>query len=129
MAYDLDHWWGGDLSLTPSGDLALSNGLDMDNQHIFRRVCTNGRLSGAKIGEYIFIPDYGGSAPWYVGQTVDEMTIASVIRAQMFMEASVSHSPEPTIDVNLNPDGTFVARISYIDSNDVNVPLVIDVTN
>lgn len=111
---DLAHWWGDDLSLTPSGDLALVDGLDRDNQHIFRRLCTNGAQSGAKLSEYIWEPNYGGSAPWYVGQTgFDELMLSAVIRGQMHQEASVSHDPEPTITVTVNPNGTYQASISY----------------
>jgi hypothetical protein len=127
---DLSHWWGGDLSLTPSGDLATIDGIPKDNQRIFRRLCTNGSLSGAQLGEYLFHPTYGGSAPWYVGTTVDEALLGGVIRFQMYQEASVAHSPEPTIDINLNPNGTFLANIQYTDADSgVAVPpLVLNVT-
>ena len=127
---DLNHWWGDDLVLTPSGDLSTVSGLPKDNQRIFRRLCTNGNLSGAKIGEYVFHPEYGGSAPWYVGQTTTETELEGVIRQQMFMEASVAHSPEPDITTNMNPNGTFSVQINYFDANNgLPVPtLILDVT-
>jgi len=126
---DLSHWWGNDLVLTASGDLATVDNLDKDNQRIFRRLCTNGAQSGARLAEYIFHPEYGGSAPWYVGQTTDEPTLEGIIRSQMYQEASVSHNPEPTIVPNINPDGTFIVSINYTNVASGNdVPLVLDVT-
>lgn len=113
---DLNHWWGDDLSLTPSGDLSLVGGLNKDNQRIFRRLCTNGALSGAGDGEYIFEPDYGGSAPWYVGRLADDLQMQGLIRTQMYQESSVSQSPEPSITVTMNPNGTFTAVIQYVNS-------------
>lgn len=114
---DLDHWWGDDLSLTPSGDLSVVRNLDKDNQRIFRRLCTNGALSGANLAEYVFEPDYGGSAPWYVGRLANDNLMAALIRTQMSYEASVSQSPEPAVTVTMNPSGTMTAVIQYIDKN------------
>lgn len=127
---DLFHWWGQDLVLTPSGDLALSDGLNKDNQRIFRRLCTAGGQSGAQLAEYIFEPDYGGSAPWYVGQHTDELTLEGVIRSQMYAEASVAHDPEPVITPNMNPDGTFNVVIQYTDASSGTIvpPLFLDLS-
>jgi len=127
---DLFHWWGQDLSLTPSGDLALSDGLMKDNQRIFRRLCTNGGQSGAHVAEYMFHPEYGGSAPWYVGQHPDEATLEGVVRSQMYQETAVAHDPEPIITPNVNPNGTFSINIQYVDASTGNAvpPLFIDVT-
>lgn len=116
MAQDLNHWWGGDLSLDPTGDLSIVDSYNADNQAIVRRVCTNGNTSGAMLGEYAFHPDYGGSAPWYVGRTVEALLLEGLIRAQMYEEASVAHSPEPTVKTTLFPDGTFIASIQYTDA-------------
>lgn len=127
---DLFHWWGNDLSLTPSGDLALSDGLTKDNQRIFRRLCTNGADSGAQLAEYIFHPGYGGSAPWYVGQHTDEATLEGIIRSQMYQEASVAHDPEPVITPHVTPDGSFNVNIQYTDAatGDTVPPLFLNVT-
>lgn len=127
---DLNHWWGQDLVLTSSGDLSAVDGLNKDNQRIFRRLCTNGADSGAHLAEYYFHPEYGGSAPWYVGQTTDEPTLEGIIRSQMYQEASVSHDPEPVITPNMNPNGTFLVNIQYTNANTGNAvpPLTLDVT-
>lgn len=116
MADDLSHWWGGDLSLTPSGDLATVSKINKDNQRIVRRLCTNGNTTGALIGEYWFHQEYGGSAPWYIGRNVDELLLAGLIRSQMYEEASVARNPEPDVVAVLNLDGSFIATIRYADA-------------
>lgn len=127
---DANHWWGEDLNLSPSGDISTVNNIDRDNQRIFRRLCTNGSQSGGRVAEYLFHPDYGGSAPWYVGQTTTEIELEGIIRSQMYQEASVSHSPEPTITPNMNPNGTFIVLIQYTNSGNGETvpPLALDVT-
>lgn len=127
---DIFHWWGEDLSWSPTGDLAKVFGLNKDNQRIFRRLCTNGRKTGAQIGEYIFHIYYGGSAPWYVGQTTNELTLESLMRTQMYYEASVGHDPEPIITPTIFPTGEFSLLIDYYNTNiKSNGPaLVMDVT-
>lgn len=117
MASDLFHWWGNDLSLTPSGDIALADSFAKDNQRIVRRLCTAGNTAGALIGEYVFHPDYGGSAPWYVGRTQDAQLLQGLIRSQMYQEQSVSHQPEPIVAATLSPDGSFSATIFYTDAD------------
>jgi hypothetical protein len=131
MSADAFQWWGQDLALTPTGDLAAADGIPRDNQRIFRRLCTNGSESGAQIGEYCFHPTYGGSAPWYVGQTTQGLMLEGVIRSQMYMEDSVSQSPEPDITINGQPNGDYTAQIQYTnDDTGEQVPaLVMDVTS
>ena len=121
MSSDANHWWGQDLQLDCRGDLSTSTSIQRDNQRIFRRLCTNGSQSGAKIGEYFFHPEYGGSAPWYVGQTSQALLLEGVIRFQMYEETSVSHNPEPNIDINFLPTGEYTARISYTNSETGNL--------
>jgi hypothetical protein len=112
---DASHWWGQDLSKTTSGDIQLADSIPKDNQRIFRRLCTNGSQSGAQIGEYVFHPTYGGSAPWYVGQATDGLILQGVIRSQMYQEASVVQNPEPDITITFQPNGAYQAKIKYTD--------------
>jgi hypothetical protein len=129
MAQDLQQWWGQDLALSPSGDLATAYGLNKDNQRIFRRLCTNGSLTGGRVGEYLFHPTYGGSAPWYVGRTTDELLLEGIVRSQMYLEASVLHDPEPDITATLHPDGSFQAVIKYTNAAGLAVPpLLLELT-
>jgi len=128
---DLFHWWGSDLTLTPSGDLQTVDSLPKDNQRIFRRLCTNGGLTGAEIAEYLFHPTYGGSAPWYVGRTTQAIVLTGLMRAQMYLETSVSHSPEPILTPNFNPDGSYNLHIQYwnADTGERIPPLVVTVSS
>ena len=105
---DLAHWIGGDLAVSPSGDLATVDGIELGNQRIVRRLLTI-------LGEYIWHPEYGASVPIRVGDVFDREEIEAVILAQMFEEAAVSRSPEPTISVSPIQDGVFVS-IFYIDA-------------
>lgn len=126
MPYDIDHWWGDDISpLTPSGDLPLVIGIAKSNQRIFRRLCTNGKYTGAKKAEYLFHPTYGGSLPWYVGRLARNNAMSGLIRTQMYHEASVSQTPEPSITVTTNPNGTFSAKIKYTDVDGNQSPLIV----
>lgn len=127
---DASHWWGQDVQLTASGDIATCDGIPRSNQRIFRRMCTNGSKSGAKIGEYFFHPGYGGSAPWYVGQTTEALLLEGVLRQQMYAEDSVGHSPEPIISTVFSPNGAYSTRIQYAfeDSSQLLPPLQMDVS-
>jgi hypothetical protein len=127
---DISHWWGQDWALTPTGDIQVVDGIPRSNQRIFRRLCTNGSLAGAKIGEYAFHLTYGGAAPWYVGRTTEALALAGIIRDQMYAEASVSHIPEPKIKISFTPDGSYLADIQYIDqeSNQPVPPLTLSVS-
>jgi hypothetical protein len=131
MSQDAAHWWGQDLQIDSHGDLATVGFANRDNQRIFRRLCTNGSKSGAQIGEYFFHPEYGGSAPWYVGQTSQELLLEGVIRSQMYMETSVAHNPEPDITITFLPTGQYISNIIYTNSETGQpVPeLVMDVSN
>ena len=66
---DLDHFWGGDLSLSSTGDLASAGGAPRGEQRIIRRLCSNGADAlNQPVGEYVFHPNYGGGFPRLVGQ-------------------------------------------------------------
>ena len=52
---DLSHYWGGDLSVSPSGDFATVDGQELGVQRIVRRLMT-------APGELVYHPKYGGGA-------------------------------------------------------------------
>jgi phage baseplate assembly protein W len=106
---ELAHMVGGDLSLTSTGDLTLSSGLTRSQERILRRLMTNP-------GEYIFQPNYGAGLPQFIGQPLTVAKVRGVIRSQLLLEESVSHTPEPQIDVVAIPDGIAVS-IRYTDAN------------
>lgn len=105
---DISHWWGNDLAVSPTGDLALVDGVDLGNQRVIRRLMT-------VLGDYLWNPSYGGSLPIRVGDTLDTSLIESVVRSQMALEARVAPTPEPIIRVAQIPNGVFI-DIKYVDA-------------
>ena len=108
---DLFHQWGGDLVLGSTGDVALADTPTLCRQRILRRLLTNP-------GDYIWQLDYGAGLARFIGQTVNTAQIGALVRGQIFKEASVARSPEPTIDVTVSPGGVtgeVSVYISYVD--------------
>lgn len=101
--------FGGDLSVSPSGDIALAAGSALVRERLLRRLLTNA-------GDYIWQPTYGAGLGRFVGQPASAARIRAVVRGQVFREAAVARSPEPEIAVAAGPDGTTVVRIRYADA-------------
>jgi phage baseplate assembly protein W len=101
--------WGGDLATGPTGDVAVVAGTALGQQRVLRRLLTNP-------GDYIWQPSYGAGLAQFVGQPCDVASIRSVIRSQIFMEATVARLPEPAIDVQSAQDGSMFVQIQYVDS-------------
>jgi hypothetical protein len=79
--------------------------------------------------DVVNVPTYGGSAPWYVGQTTEGLP-EGVIRYRMYLEDSVAHDPEPDITINWQPNGDYTAQIQYTnaDTGETMPALVVEVT-
>lgn len=105
---DALHWWDSDLAVSPGGDIATSDGIDLSNQRIVRRLMTI-------LGEYIWHVDYGASVPIRVGDTLDLSLIESIVRGQIFEEAAVDPQHDPEIIVTKILNGVFVS-IRYVDA-------------
>jgi len=106
---DIDHYWGDDLQFSDQGDLVVVSGTTEGVQRVLRRLLTN-------LGTYIWHPrDYGTGVRAKVGAILDVQELTSLIRSQIFLEAAVSPTPEPTIEVTPTIDGAFV-RIQYWDA-------------
>ncbi len=108
MAPDAQHWFGEDLSVSGTGDIALSDGIDLSNERIVRRLMTN-------LTEYIWHTEYGASVPKRVGDTLDLSLVESIIRSQIFDEESVSKDHDITIKVQPVLNGVF-CQIDYIEA-------------
>lgn len=108
MAPDAAHWWGDDLAVSPTGDIALADGIDLSNQRIVRRLMT-------VLGEYCWHNDYGASVPRRVGEPLDLTLVTSIIRSQIYFEESVSKEFDPEIEVVPILNGVFVS-IRYVDA-------------
>lgn len=103
---DVFHYWGNDISVSPTGDLARATGTERSKQRVLRRLMT-------PPSDYVMHTDYGGGLPSYVGQSVDIEPIEALITGQMMLEASVTRSPRPTADLRAIING-ISASISYV---------------
>ena len=99
---DIDHLWGNDLAVGPTGDLALIDGDDLTTQHIIRRLMT-------AVRGYIWHLDYGAGLPQRIGDTLDENVIRGIITTQIRLEGTVARTPAPTIKIDLIPNGIAVS--------------------
>jgi phage baseplate assembly protein W len=106
---DLDMSWSGDLSLTPTGDLATVDGPALGTERVLRRLMTN-------LGDYIWNPTYGAGLGQYVGQPIDPAAIQALILSQMQLESAVASVPEPIILVQSDPTGQLYTQIRYADA-------------
>jgi hypothetical protein len=106
---DLQHQFGSDLSVGPTGDLATVSGSALGQQRVLRRLLTN-------TGAYIWQLGYGAGLAQFVGQPADAMRIRAVIRSQIFKERAVARTPEPTIDVVSDGAGSVSVQVSYADA-------------
>jgi phage baseplate assembly protein W len=106
---DLQHQFGSDLSVGPTGDLATVNGATLGQQRVLRRLLTNS-------GDYIWQLGYGAGLAQFVGQPADATRIRAVIRSQIFKETAVARTPEPVVDVVSDGIGTVSVQVSYIDA-------------
>ncbi|WP_435018505.1 phage tail protein [Tundrisphaera sp. TA3] len=102
---DAAHYFSYDLALSATGDLLVADGLEESKQRVLRRLLTN-------IRDYLWQPGYGAGLPSYIGQLLDEAELGALIKAQMYLEASVSHDPEPVVTLRAIPNG-ISAQIRY----------------
>lgn len=106
---DLALQFGGDLSVGPSGDVALANGSVLTQQRILRRLLTNG-------GDYIWQLGYGAGLAQFVGQPGAPTAISGVARLQMLQEAAVASTPPPVITTAADVSGTVTLSLRYADA-------------
>ena len=114
---DIQHTMGADLTLSATGDLALSDGSQLGQERVLRRLLT---IPGA----YIWHLTYGAGLPRFVGQIANKLRIAAVARSQMFREDAVARTPSPAITVDVQPTGVVSLGIQYSDAaSKTTVPL------
>lgn len=117
---DINHVVGSDLSVGPTGDLAVVDQNVWTQQRVLRRLLTNP-------GGYIWQLTYGAGLPGMIGKTVSAQQIAAIIRRQIGLEAAVSQQPEPQVVLQSGAVGNVFATITYQDaqtgaSQTLNVP-------
>lgn len=113
---DLNTTFGGDLTMAPHGDLAISTGSALGQQRVLRRLLTNA-------GDYIWQLTYGAGLPAMIGTPVQASGIAGLVKSQIFLESTVARSPAPS--VSIEADGSIVSlSISYSNATDASTQAV-----
>ena len=105
---DLALPWKGDLSLTPDGDLALIDGIPLDNQHIVRGLFT-------AVRGYLFHPTYGAGLIQRIGRVALDRNIRAIVRAQLALDPVVARVPVPVVEIDFTADdnGACFIGITY----------------
>lgn len=106
--FDLYHITGGDLDVSPAGDLRPVDQQERGRQRILRRLLTNP-------GDYLFHPGYGAGLGKKVGENIHPGEWRALIAGQMLLEESVSSSPPPHVRLSLIESGVSVS-VSYTDA-------------
>lgn len=118
---DLNHYFGSDLAVSPSGDLALADVPTTGTQRCYRRLLTNSKLSNIDSsviasGDYIAHQDYGAGVGRKVGSPQAIEATSALIRGQMLMEQAVAQNPPPQVQLTPIVNG-LSAYVSYVDAN------------
>lgn len=106
---DVSHRWGGDLEVSPTGDIRVCNGDEVTTQRIIRRLLTGP-------GEYIWQLPYGAGLGRLVGGPADAQRIQAIVAGQLRLEAAVAADPRPSIHVvpaSAGTPGTIIVEIKY----------------
>lgn len=106
---DINHFVGGDLSASSTGDLLTASGTTRGEQRVLRRLLTNP-------GSYIFHPDYGAGLPRLIGTDADAVKITALVKSQMMAEAVVAPTPPPQVTVTVLPTGSLTIYAQWTDA-------------
>ncbi len=114
--FDINHFYGNDIGVSPTGDLGSVSGLEKSQQRILRRLLTNPMETapdGAVLPpDYIWHPEYGAGLGRFIGRAGSRLEAVGRIRSQMMLESSVAKFPAPDIRVDILSDGLAV-NIAY----------------
>lgn len=118
---DVFHYYGGDLSVSASGDLLLANQPTTGTQRVYRRLLTNPILNdtvGNPVAspDYTWHPTYGAGVPRKVGSPGNAPATRSLIKGQMLLESAVARQPAPKIALT-QVNNAVSASIQYTDAN------------
>ena len=105
---DVAHFWGSDLSWSPTGDLAVAEIPTVTQQRVLRRLLTVPK-------DYIWSLGYGAGLTSFVGLPGAANAIVSAIRGQLFKEAAVAQTPAPAITLNPDQAGNIYVQVTYSD--------------
>lgn len=113
---DIYHVYGGDLSVTPSGDIAVAVKQDRTEQRIIRRLLTAATQGNGS--SYPWEPDYGVGLGAKVGAALDGLGLQGTVLAQMLAEPTVQKIPAPVVTVTKIVNGAAI-DITYTDISGV----------
>ncbi len=120
---DINHFWGGDAAVSPTGDLALADGDTLAQQSLLRALMTNPALND-QAGNPFASPDYtfhaqwGAGVPRLIGRPLGEQQLRAQIISTMKGIAGIARTPEPVVTIAPFPNGGNGAAISiqYVDA-------------
>jgi hypothetical protein len=105
---DINHNFGADVLLSPTGDLGVVDTLPQSQQRILRRLLT-------PVDGYIWHPGYAIGVPNYVGATSSELDgLKALIISGLAQEPSVAQIPTPEITLKSDFDKLY-CTIRYVD--------------
>jgi hypothetical protein len=123
---DINHYIGGDVSISSTGDLQGCDGLLRSQQRVLRRLLTNP-------GDYLFQLNYGAGIQKYIGNNTKAGEIETLIQSQIALEDCVAQTPAPQVivsPINGGITGGVYIQIQYKDaSTGEQVSLNFNVTN
>lgn len=110
---DINHYIGGDVSISSTGDLQGCDGLLRSQQRVLRRLLTNP-------GDYIFQLTYGAGLQQYIGKNTKAEEIETLIQSQLALEDSVAQEPAPVVlvtPISGGVTGGVYIQIQYKDAS------------
>jgi hypothetical protein len=112
---DIDHTFGQDIGVTPTGDIALASKSDRTIQRVIRRLLTP--QTDGNSSAYPWEPDYGAGLAAKIGDTLDIRAIRAIVLSQLLAEASVAKIPAPTVTVTAIDANSAMIDVTYFDQS------------
>lgn len=117
---DLGHFWSGDISLSPTGDLAVATGDTLAQQELLRALFTSPVLND-QAGNPFASPDYtfhatfGAGLGRRIGRPMAPSETRAAILSSIATIAGIAQSPAPNVIVAPFNNGMSVT-IQYADA-------------
>lgn len=117
---DLGHFWSGDISLSPNGDLAVATGDTLAQQELLRALFTSPILND-QAGNPFASPDYtfhatfGAGLGRRIGRPMAPSETRAAILSSIALIAGIAQSPAPNVIVAPFNNGMSVT-IQYADA-------------
>lgn len=109
---DIDHFYGGDVAVTVTGDLAVATKDKRTRQRVIRRLLTS--KTDQRGSAYPWQPKYGVGLPERIGDPLEIRAVQGDVASQMKREDSVQRVPAPRVDVEPLDIGASIS-VSYTD--------------